>query len=48
MGTGCPSNAGSRLVVVSGHRAAADGGVGLDLGWVDRKPEVSPARKGLL
>lgn len=41
-GTGCPSCC--RLVVVSRGRAA-DGGFGLDLGWVELKPRVGPARR---
>lgn len=34
--------------MVSGCRAAAAGGFGLDLGWTELKPEGSPARKELL
>lgn len=42
LGMGCPSC--SRLVVVSRGRAAA-GGFGMDLGWVELKPQAGPARR---
>lgn len=51
LGVGCLSNAGTdaaELVMVSECRAATAVGFGLDLGWVELKPEVSPATKELL